>query len=295
MNEAAETLHGLLSWIGMALFLLHVAGAIRHEVLMQEMTIGRMLPSVLAPASRRLGGAVMGLLVVVLLLSMVFGRSVQAPVPEPAKTLTPTSGKDAAPLPKSNAPAKAGLEAKADPATNEKAAAPAPLPAAPLPWTVDTGGTLAFTANWNSSAIDGRFKRWSADIVFDPQALNISSISVSIDMASADTGDGQRDTMLAGNEFFDAAHVATARYRSSSIRHLAGDRYEAKGSLTLKGVTKPVTLRFTLQIKDRKATAAGTARIDRTDFGVGTGEWTSTDEIGADVAIAFNFTATAKK
>ena len=117
-------------------------------------------------------------------------------------------------------------------------------------------------------------------------------IRVTVDLASADTGDGQRDDSLKGSDFFDIGAHPAAVFTAREIRHLGGDRYEARGTLDLRGASKPATLRFTLRIDGDRAHVSGTARIDRTAFGVGQGEWAATDAIAAGVDIAFAFTAT---
>jgi len=115
---------------------------------------------------------------------------------------------------------------------------------------------------------------------------------VTVDLASADTGDGQRDDSLKGSDFFDTAAHPTATFAARDVRHLHGDRYEARGTLDLRGVSGPSLLRFTLRMDGDRARVNGTARIDRTAFGVGQGEWAATDAIAAGVDVAFAFTAT---
>ena len=110
--------------------------------------------------------------------------------------------------------------------------------------------------------------------------------------SESDTGDSQRDDSLKGSDFFDTAAHPSAIFTARDIRHLSADRYEARGSLDLRGIRKPVTLRFTLGIEGDRARVNGTARIDRTAFGVGQGEWVATDAIAAGVDLAFSFTAT---
>ena len=119
-----------------------------------------------------------------------------------------------------------------------------------------------------------------------------TQIRVTVDLASADTGDGQRDDSLKSSDFFNVTAQPNAIFTARDIRHIDGDRYEARGTLDLRGVSKPVTLRFTLRIEGNKARVAGTARIDRTAFGVGQGEWAATDAIAAGVDVDFSFSAT---
>lgn len=97
---------------------------------------------------------------------------------------------------------------------------------------------------------------------------------------------------MKGDDFFDSAAHPKAVFTATNIRHIGGDQYEARGTLDLRGVKKPATLRFTLHIVDDRARVSGSTQIDRTAFGVGQGEWAATDAIAAGVRVDFSFAAT---
>ena len=97
--------------------------------------------------------------------------------------------------------------------------------------------------------------------------------------------------MLRSDDFFGAGSP-TAQFTASRIRAKGGNRYEAQGALRMRGVSKPVTLAFSLDINDKLAKAAGTARFDRRDFGIGTGQFSDTGTISGDVTVDFAFRAT---
>jgi polyisoprenoid-binding protein YceI len=96
------------------------------------------------------------------------------------------------------------------------------------------------------------------------------------------------------HDWFDAEHYPQAVFKSTSIKRVANNRYQAQGTLQLRGKVQPVVLDFNLNIKGNKATAQGTASLDRTAFGVGQGEWAATDSIPALVKVVFNLQATKK-
>ncbi|MBJ7439865.1 MAG: YceI family protein [Sphingopyxis sp.] len=283
-HEPAETIHGAMAWLAIGLFLLHVAGALRQQWLLGKPELQRMIPFVRGKAV----GAVIGALALVV-GAFAMGRMVHPDHERPAGQKTLASP---APAPAARA-APPPAVAESNKTAEAEAAEDATVIAQPLTdWTVASGGRLGFTARWNGEAVDGRFDRWRAAIRFSPDDLAKSQIRVTVDLASADTGDGQRDDTLKSSEFFDTGAHPSAIFTARDIRHLGGNRHEARGSLDLRGVSKPVTLRFTLSIDGDRARVAGTARIDRTAFGVGQGEWAATDAIAASVDIAFSFTAT---
>jgi polyisoprenoid-binding protein YceI len=163
--------------------------------------------------------------------------------------------------------------------------APAPAAAAPAKWLVQPGSTLGFASAWSGAPVTGRFDRWKADILFSPDALARSKVTVSIDVASVNTGDQQRDAVLPSADWFDAAGHPKAVFTASRFEKVGADRYLAHGTLQLKGVTKPQDLSFRLTITGDEAQVTGTANLDRTAFGVGQGEFAATDQIPGKVAV----------
>lgn len=284
-NALAASGHEMLAWIGVGLFLLHLAGAIRHHLGgAHENVIGRMIPAVSrgAAAGRAIPVALglAGFLALCFLapwLLYVAGPVSSAgtmPVASAAKAMAVPSAVPASPA--------------AENAVEEEAAPDEP--AVPVRWTVLDGGTLGFTAAMNGSPINGHFAKWSADILFDPEALADSRITVRVPLLTADTGDADRDAMLKGPSFFGAAGEA-ANFSSTSISHVRDDRYRAAGTMRMNGMSHPVTLNFTLRIVGDRAKVAGAARLDRTSFAIGSGEWASTDQIAANVELNFDFSA----
>lgn len=285
-GEPAEFLHHIMPNVAIALLVLHVAGALRHQYLLGTPILARMLPgghgkavgAVLTAAAIMLGGVVLG---------KVIDPKGAAQATRPAAGATEPSTASAPKAEPAEAEEKPEPDAEDEPAEKE-------ADAEPRNWVVGSGGRLGFSARWNGEPIDGRFARWTATILFSPDALDASRIDVSIDLGSVDTGDGQRDGTLTGSDFFDTGRFAKATYRASKFKALGGNRYRADGTLTLRGVSKAVPLDFTLDIDGDKARARGSATIDRTSFGVGQGDYASTAEIAGPVAVSFDFKAAAR-
>jgi cytochrome b561/polyisoprenoid-binding protein YceI len=304
-HEWAEAAHGIVAKLGLLLFLLHVVGAVRHQLLLKEATIERMLP--LRPLSPIVGSALIlalaggafGLLALGKMPGIAPAADIaltrtDAPVADQATTSEPvvedTKAEDEATKAdaKAKEEAKAAEELKADAAKTDANA----IPAGQAPrWSVARGGRLNFTTTWSGTPIEGNFGSWDADIRFNQEALAKSSIRVTINLASANSGDGERDSTLKGPDFFNTAAQAQAVWASSAISHLGGNRYRAKGTLTLRGVSRPVPLTFTLSIDGKEARATGSASLRRLAFGVGQGDYPTTAEIPDPVSIRFNFRA----
>ena len=168
--------------------------------------------------------------------------------------------------------------------------------AAPAAWTVDKAASrLGFKSSFQGMDFEGSFRRWDADIAFDPKALDASSATVSIDIASAATGAPERDDAMPGPDWFDVTHFPRASFVTKSFKSLGGDRYQADGVLTLRGVSKPVTLPFTLTIAGDVAKMTGEVPIDRSAFGVGQGQWASPESVPLPVTVTVSITANRAK
>lgn len=168
----------------------------------------------------------------------------------------------------------------------------APAPAKVQHWTVDKAASkIGFSSSFAGASFSGTFNNWTADISFDPKNLAGSKAVVNIDVSSANTGNPERDESLPTDDWFSAAKFKTATFTTSSIKDLGGGKYQAPGTLTLRGVTKPVTLNFTLSITGDTAKMTGTASVSRADFGVGQGQFKAADTVPFAVPITVSVTA----
>lgn len=171
------------------------------------------------------------------------------------------------------------------------AAAPA-LAGPAAKWTVDQGASkLSFNGAMNGEAFTGAFRRWTADIAFDPKNLAGSKASVSIDVGSAATGDADRDQALPTADWFAAAKFPKATFVTSSIKNTGKDHYVAQGALAIRGVSRPVSLPFTLDISGTTAKMNGQLILDRTTFGVGQGQWANGQVVDTKVTVDVAVTA----
>ena len=173
-------------------------------------------------------------------------------------------------------------------------AAPLFAGAAPTPvlWVADNAkSTLEFSFVQAGAKTTGRFTKFTANIDFDPASPATGRIDVAIDMSSADTRDKERDDTLRTPELFDAKKFLRSTYVATQIVQ-KGSSWEGQGKLTLRGVTRDVPISFTFapgtEAGAPVATMKGTATIRRLAFGVGQGEWKSTEWISDEVQVNFN-------
>ncbi|WAT18699.1 cytochrome b/b6 domain-containing protein [Aurantiacibacter sp. MUD11] len=289
-NELAEEAHEWLAWGGLALFALHVIGALRHHFLIKDGLLARMSPDK--------GGFALGMLAFVLLLGLgvLFGvaqdrsMEIEPPVEETA-ALEPV---EPSPTPTQEAveDEEAVEEAEEEVAEADEPEEVAPEPAGPPPsWAIQPGGSLRFSVTNSGSALNGRFESWSGNIVMDPDNPATATITIRVDLGSATLGDATQDTMLRGGDFLDASSFPQATWRSTAVRRVSGNRYEADGTLSLKGASRPQRITFTLEGSGNRRSVTGNATVDRNAFSVGTGS--NAANLAGSVQVNFAFEATS--
>jgi polyisoprenoid-binding protein YceI len=147
------------------------------------------------------------------------------------------------------------------------------------------GSSLVFASKYDGEVLTGKFASFTTTLSFDPAKLATSKLEVVIPLAGTSTGNGDRDSTLSGADFFNVAKFAQARYTATKFRSLGGNQYAADGNLSLRGVSKPVTLTFTWT-PGAQPVLSGKATVKRLDFGVGTGDWADTKTIPNEVAVS---------
>jgi polyisoprenoid-binding protein YceI len=154
-------------------------------------------------------------------------------------------------------------------------------------YTADPASRLEFVGVQAGAEFKGVFHKFTALIDFAPDALATAHFDVQIDLNSLDTMDKDRDKTMRGPDIFDIAHFPTAHYVTRSFTKTATG-YTAAGALTLHGVTKDVPIDFQFVPAPGQPRLEGTAKLKRLDFGVGQGDWKSTEWVGDVVKVGFS-------
>lgn len=152
---------------------------------------------------------------------------------------------------------------------------------------------ITFTATQNNAPVTGEFKTFTGEINFDPLQLSVSNVAITIDIGSVTTSYAEIAKTLKTAEWFNVAQFPHATFKATSFSKIGDSTYEAKGTLTLRDKTAPLNVTFDLQsVTQTTSVAKGEASLQRSTFGVGRGEWASTDQVKDDVKINFTLTAT---
>lgn len=160
-------------------------------------------------------------------------------------------------------------------------------------WDVDPAHTnVYFDIKHIYSTVRGSFSEFSGAVNFDPENPGASKVDFTIQAKSINTGIGKRDGHLRGPDFFDVGKFPTIHFKSESIVKKEDGVFEAVGVLTVKDVSKKVTLPlYFLGVRDAmepgKVVAGLDSRftIDRLEYNVGTGKFLKMGVVGKDVEV----------
>jgi len=153
---------------------------------------------------------------------------------------------------------------------------------------------VKFTATQQGSEFTGEFGEFDAVINFDPADIANSSVTAAIDIASISAGDKDRDGALPGKDWFFVKKFPKAIFSSSDFSKTGDDSYEAASSLSIKGISHPLTLPFTLTITEGVADMTGQVTLDRTLWDLGSGAWSTDEWVSTAVIIGVKIKAEAK-
>lgn len=290
-HAAAGAVHGGLAVLMLALLVMHVGAVLKHQLLVRDTVLGRMAPGARPGwGEPRLWG-LLALSGAVFVAGFFLPRLPETPGGSASGEKKQVAAVPAGPvLPVAGTPEPAVVTPV--PVESRPVAAETPaIPAAPVAWKVQSGSSLRFATSWSGTPIEGTFPTWTADIRFSPEALAASALTVKVSLGSIRTGDPQQEEALPGEDWFNAGQFPQAVFKASGFESVGKDRYRARGTLTLRGQSSPVTLDFRVVIKGDRAEAEGSTTLDRTVFGVGQGEFAATDQIPAQVQVSFTVKA----
>lgn len=166
------------------------------------------------------------------------------------------------------------------------------LPAqAAMRWEMDAGKSmLSFGVEQNGTLTKGQFSAFTADIAFHPKDLATSKIRVEVDMRHVEAAYEEVPKTLRTAEWFNSIEFPTAVFESRRFTQVTDTHFQVAGDVTIKGISKPVTLDIYLDAFDAEhAIVLGETYMERKDFAIG---WDDTETVSNKVQVTFTITAT---
>ena len=152
--------------------------------------------------------------------------------------------------------------------------------------------SITFVVKQMGVPVEGSFGKFDAKLTFDPKKPDAGSVTLRVDLASAQIGDAETTRELRKPEWFDTAKHAAATFTSKSIKAAGAGRFDVAGTLNLKGNARDITVPVTLAQAGAQTTATGQFSLGRVDYKIGEGEWSDTSIVANDVLVKFKLELT---
>ena len=159
--------------------------------------------------------------------------------------------------------------------------------AAPAQQVVAAQSEMAFAVKQMGVPVDGKFRKWTAQISFDPKKPEAGKVAFTLDTASAGFGNAETDAEIPKPVWFNSAKFPQASFASTSIKATGAGKYSVAGKLTIKGASRDVVVPVTLVHSGSTATASGAFTLKRLEFKIGEGEWADTSMVADEVQVRF--------
>ncbi len=145
--------------------------------------------------------------------------------------------------------------------------------------------SITFSYKQMGVAMDGKFKKFSAQVGLDTAKPDKAKGNIEIDLASIDTGSGEADQEVVGKSWFNVAAHPKASFVLKSLKSAGANQYEAIGQLTLKGQTRELHAPLKLSPQGQ---LTGSFVLKRADYGIGEGMWAKFDVVANEITVNFN-------
>jgi polyisoprenoid-binding protein YceI len=151
---------------------------------------------------------------------------------------------------------------------------------------------ITFTSKQMGVPVDGKFKRFEAQMNFDPKKPETSKVNFTVDLLSVDIGNTETERELTKPGWFDSAKVPAATFSSGAIKSVGAAKYEVSGKLVIKGQSRDVVVPITLAQSAGTTTARGEFTIKRLEFKIGDGDWNDLSLVANEVIVKVKLAVT---
>lgn len=148
---------------------------------------------------------------------------------------------------------------------------------------------VAFISRQMGVPVEGGFKRFDAEIDFDPKDAKKSRASITIHLDSIDAGSEEASMEIKRRPWFDVKNHPKAEFKSTSLTSLGAGRYRVSGNMTIKGKTRSASSDFTVRNRGGVRVFEGKFLLKRLEFAIGEGAWSDTGTVADEVEVSYVF------
>lgn len=153
--------------------------------------------------------------------------------------------------------------------------------------------SLSFVYKQMNVPVEGQFKSFRSKLAYDPAKPAAAKAELEIDLASIDAGSKDANDEVAGKAWFNTKAFPVAKFVSTSVKPLGGNRVELAGKMTIKGKTLDLVTPVTVTQQGNSASFDGSLVLKRADYGIGDGIWADFGTVANEIQIKFRLVATA--
>ncbi len=159
------------------------------------------------------------------------------------------------------------------------------LPACAQQKLLPAQSEIAFTSRQMGVPVEGKFKKFDAQVAFDPKKPEAAKIAFTVDLASVSFGATDTENEVAKPDWFNTKAFPQAAFASTSVKATGPAKFEVAGKLTIKGASQNVVLPVALVQAGGTTTATGAFTLKRLDFKIGDGDWKDTSMVANEVLV----------
>ena len=153
---------------------------------------------------------------------------------------------------------------------------------------------LNFAFSQMNTPVDGSFKNFTAKVNFDPAKPATAKAEIIVDLASIDVGGPDGNSEAKKKAWFDIANTPKATFVATSVKALGAGKFETKGKLTMKGLTRDVVGTMTAKPVGNDLLLEGSVPLLRLQFKIGDGAWADTGTVADEVTVKYKLLLTGK-
>ena len=152
---------------------------------------------------------------------------------------------------------------------------------------VSAQSEITFITKQMGVPLEGKFRQFGAQVVFDPRKPEAAKIEIAVDVASATLGVADTDAELVKPDWFSAKLFPQATFKATTVKSLGNGKFEVSGKLAIKSIVHDVVVPLTLSQSAGNTVAVGTFSIKRLDYRIGEGDWKDTSIVADPVQVSF--------
>ena len=165
-------------------------------------------------------------------------------------------------------------------------------PAAAQQKLIAAQSEIAFTSKQMGVPVDGKFKKFDAQVAFDPKKPEAAKINFVIDLASVSLSTAETEAEVFKPDWFSTKLFPQATFASTAVKGVGAGKFEVAGKLTIKGVSRDVMVPVAITQASGNTSAVGGFTMKRLDFKIGDGDWGDTSLVANDVLVKFKLNLT---